>query len=222
MMFHTSWGVIDSAWLCLVSTSQHSPDCEDQQATANCERDIWVGALIHCTAQHHCECEWHISHQLLMATSIIPSTSFSPTQLLSSTVQLFLNPVRVNGLLPSDAITDIFANIEGILSVNGELFSCMRQHSLADAFTYLGPFLKLYSTYANNYQQALQSLQVIERVVRKTMWASQIITILIQASLKHNHKFARFIASQESKPECNKLTLTALLLTPVQRIPRCV
>ena len=110
-----------------------------------------------------------ISHQLLMATSIIPSTSFSPTQPLSSTVQLFLNPVRVNGLLPSDAITDIFANIEGILSVNGELFSCMRQHSLADAFTYLGPFLKLYSTYANNYQQALQSLQVIERVVRNTM-----------------------------------------------------
>ena len=36
----------------------------------------------------------------------------------------------------------------------------MRQHSLAEAFSYLGPFLKLYSTYANNYRRALETLQV--------------------------------------------------------------
>lgn len=75
-------------------------------------------------------------------------------------VQLFLNPARVNGLLPSAAITDIFSNIEGILSVNTELFLSMRQRSLAEAFSHLGPYLKLYSTYASNYQNALETLQV--------------------------------------------------------------
>ena len=75
-------------------------------------------------------------------------------------MQLVLKPTRVNGLLPSDVVMDIFSNIEGILSVNTELFLCMRQHSLAEAFSYLGPFLKLYSTYASNYQNALETLQV--------------------------------------------------------------
>ncbi len=54
----------------------------------------------------------------------------------------------------------IFSNVEGILSVNIELFSSMRQKSLGEAFNYLGPFLKLYSTYANNFQAASETLQV--------------------------------------------------------------
>ena len=77
-----------------------------------------------------------------------------------SYLQLFLKPIRVGCLLPQDVITAIFSNIEAILSVNQELFSCMRQHSLGAAFTYLGPFLKLYSTYANNFQTANSALQV--------------------------------------------------------------
>ena len=54
----------------------------------------------------------------------------------------------------------IFSNVEGILSVNVELFTCMRQKSLGEAFSYLAPFLKLYSTYANNFQNANETLQV--------------------------------------------------------------
>lgn len=75
-------------------------------------------------------------------------------------MQLFLKPIRVGCLLPPDVIAAIFSNIEAILSVNQELFFCMRQHSLGEAFTYLGPFLKLYSTYANNFQNANSVLQV--------------------------------------------------------------
>lgn len=81
------------------------------------------------------------------------SHAFSP-------VQLFLKPIRVGCLLPHNVIPAIFSNIEAILSVNKELFSCMRQCSLAEAFTYLGPFLKLYSTYANNFKNANTTLQV--------------------------------------------------------------
>ena len=74
--------------------------------------------------------------------------------------QLFLKPIRVGCLLPQDVIRAIFSNIEAILSVNRELFSYMRQRSLVEAFTYLGPFLKLYCTYANNFQNANSVLQV--------------------------------------------------------------
>lgn len=77
-----------------------------------------------------------------------------------SHMQLFLKPIRVGCLLPPDTITTIFSNIEAILSVNQELFSCMRQRSLGEAFSYLGPFLKLYSTYAESYQDANEKLQV--------------------------------------------------------------
>ena len=73
---------------------------------------------------------------------------------------MFLKPIRVGCLLPCDAINTIFSNVEGILSVNVELFTCMRQKSLGEAFSYLAPFLKLYSTYANNFQNANETLQV--------------------------------------------------------------
>lgn len=36
----------------------------------------------------------------------------------------------------------------------------MKQHSLGEAFSNLGPFLKLYSTYSSNYQTALSTLEV--------------------------------------------------------------
>ena len=85
----------------------------------------------------------------------------SYTDSLVYILQLFLKPIRVGGLLPQDVIANIFSNIEAILNVNRELFSCMRQHSLGEAFTYLGPFLKLYSTYANNFQNAASVLQVL-------------------------------------------------------------
>jgi len=71
-----------------------------------------------------------------------------------------LRPLQVGGLLPEETVTSIFSNIEGILAVNKELFSCMRHKSLSLAFTNLGPFLKLYSTYANNFQNASSVLQV--------------------------------------------------------------
>lgn len=64
----------------------------------------------------------------------------------------------------------LFSNIEAILSVNKELFSCMRQQSLGEAFAYLAPFLKLYSTYANNFQTATHILQVQYNWATCTQW----------------------------------------------------
>jgi len=73
---------------------------------------------------------------------------------------LFLKPVRVSCILPAEVVQTIFSNIEGILSMNQELFSLMREKSLGEAFSHLGPFLKLYSTYTSNYSTAVETLEV--------------------------------------------------------------
>ena len=71
-----------------------------------------------------------------------------------------MKPIRVGCILPAEAVLTIFSNVEGILSVNQELFALMREKSLGEAFSHLGPFLKLYSTYTNNYSDALSAIEV--------------------------------------------------------------
>lgn len=46
------------------------------------------------------------------------------------------------------------------MEVNQKLLEYMEQTTVGTAFKYLGPFLKLYSMYANNYGQASATLQV--------------------------------------------------------------
>ncbi|XP_019855957.1 PREDICTED: rho guanine nucleotide exchange factor 39-like isoform X2 [Amphimedon queenslandica] len=118
---------------------------------------------------------------------------------LNTIVELFLKPIRVGGYLSQSNILTIFSNIEGLLAVNSELLNFMRQSSLGDAFLYLGPFLKLYGSYSGNFQTA---------------------TATLEKCLKSDQRFNDFILTQESRPECNYLNLSALLIVPVQRIPR--
>ena len=131
----------------------------------------------------------------------------------------------------------------------------MRQRSLGEAFDYLAPFLKLYSSYANGFQEASDTLQVCVHVcmcvfvcvcacvclyvcvhvcvcmctcmcvhacvdvycVREQGDSNLIRT---QKWMKQNNEFHLFVKAQEARPECCHLTLAALLLTPIQRIPR--
>jgi hypothetical protein len=44
----------------------------------------------------------------------------------------------------------------------------------------------------------------------------------VQEWLKRSLNFANFVASQESRPECCGLVLSALLIIPIQRVPRSV
>ena len=50
--------------------------------------------------------------------------------------------------------------MEAIQAVNRELLSHMETSGLGDAFLALAPFIKLYSTYANNFAKAQATLQV--------------------------------------------------------------
>ncbi|XP_022083812.1 rho guanine nucleotide exchange factor 39-like [Acanthaster planci] len=118
---------------------------------------------------------------------------------LSIIVEHFLSPLESLGLIPADDHRIIFDNIAAIQAVNRELLAHMEEQGIAEAFIQLAPFMKVYCTYANNFEKASQKLQDWE------------------------HKraaFVQFLREQEAKPECASLTLHALLITPIQRIPR--
>jgi len=74
--------------------------------------------------------------------------------------QQFLAPLQVACILPQSALNTIFSNVEAIQAVNRELLSHMETLGLGDAFLAMAPFIKLYSTYANNFAKAQADLQV--------------------------------------------------------------
>ena len=68
--------------------------------------------------------------------------------------------MQVACILPQNALNTIFSNVEAIQAVNRELLSHMETLGLGDAFLAMAPFIKLYSTYANNFAKAQVELQV--------------------------------------------------------------
>lgn len=68
--------------------------------------------------------------------------------------------MRFNCLIPEDVHSNIFSNIEQIMEVNKTLLEYMEHTTIGEAFKYLAPFLKLYSSYANNHENAINLLQV--------------------------------------------------------------
>ena len=74
------------------------------------------------------------------------------------------------------------------------------QDRIGKVFLELAPYLKFYSTYANDFQSAVK---------------------LVEYWTEKNKAFRTLISNQESRPEV-KHKLNALLITPIQRIPRYV
>ena len=84
--------------------------------------------------------------------------------------QYFYFPLRFNCILPEEVHAQLFSNIEQIKEVNTTLLELMEQSTVGQAFKHLGPFLKLYSMYANNHEQALTVLQVRHCARSKSSW----------------------------------------------------
>jgi len=114
--------------------------------------------------------------------------------------EYFMKPLQESGILPSEVYANIFGDILGIRQVNKELLVAMEVSTdkIGKVFLDLAPYLKFYSTYANDFKKATQ---------------------LVEDHMERNKSFRALIARQESRPEVQK-KLNALLITPVQRIPR--
>ena len=75
--------------------------------------------------------------------------------------QYFFFPLKFAYIVPDSVHSVLFSNLEEIYDVNVTLLEQVEQSTIGAAFAQMGPFLKLYSTYANNHQQALTTLQVV-------------------------------------------------------------
>lgn len=111
-----------------------------------------------------------------------------------------MDAFRESEFLPNNVYAGIFGDILGIRQVNKELLTSM-EHSteqIGKVFLELAPYLKFYSTYANDFEKA---------------------TKLVEEWMEKHKGFRALLANQESRPEVQR-KLNALLITPVQRIPR--
>lgn len=132
---------------------------------------------------------------------------------LTFLVESFVIPLRTERtesgvpVLPAETVASIFSNIEEIIRVNTVLLADLekRMHvwatkpCLGDIFEQLTHFFKMYNLYTSQYESALNTLTECDK----------------------NPVFVMFVKKWEDLPDRpHALNLRALLIQPVQRIPR--
>lgn len=115
-------------------------------------------------------------------------------------LKYFMKPLLEKQILRYDNFNTIFGSIESISNINIELLNEIESNpgNIANAFLKLAPYFKLYSVYAYDFRKSLGVLQELQ---------------------SKNKEFSKFLANQESRPEVSQ-KLSALLITPIQRVPR--
>ncbi|KRZ87945.1 Telomere length regulation protein TEL2 -like protein, partial [Trichinella sp. T8] len=119
---------------------------------------------------------------------------------LDLVIRYFADPLLCSKILTQREVTNIFGDLRSIRLVNQVLYDrLMAGLEIAEAFGDLIHFMKLYSAYGRNYSASQQ--------------------LLLQLLEKNKH-FRQFCEMQECLPVLKGLKLAALLITPIQRIPR--
>ncbi|XP_066257647.1 rho guanine nucleotide exchange factor 39-like [Euwallacea similis] len=130
----------------------------------------------------------------------IVNSEIKYVQQLETIINFFMKPAIERKLLKPDHYEILFGNINTIYDINKELLNKLDKgfDNVANAFSKIAPFLKLYSVYAYEFRKS--------------------ITIL-QNARSCNPNFAKFVENQETRPEVQS-KLSALLIAPIQRVPR--
>jgi len=123
-------------------------------------------------------------------------------------VEVFQLPLKQSKILSADQIHRIFSNVESLHNFNVLLLQDLENivnnwnddSLLGEVFIKMADFLKLYIIYINNYTHGLEVLN----------------------NSKTNPQFSALIEAGEQNPRCSFLDLPALLIMPVQRIPRYI
>lgn len=94
--------------------------------------------------------------------------------------EYFMKPLQENKILESQIYANIFGDILGIRQVNKELLVAMEMstENIGKVFLDLAPYLKFYSTYANDFRAATQ---------------------FVEEQLERNKAFKTFMERQESR-----------------------
>jgi len=110
-------------------------------------------------------------------------------------------------VLSPDEVATIFGSSDTLMGFHVDLLSTLEsrfaawspEQKIGDVFLQIAPFLKMYVTYLNNYQKALETLSECE---------------------KRNADFRVFLDRVHRDPALKGLNLIAFLILPIQRIPR--
>ena len=110
-------------------------------------------------------------------------------------------------IIPDADLENIFGNLKDLLTFNSDLLGDLRSRmedwennpQIADVFVKKGPFLKLYSTYMNNHQEAMTHLSVC---------------------CKKYPAFGTVVKSFQSRKALKGLEVEHYFLHPVQRLMR--
>lgn len=154
-------------------------------------------------------CARRLRKRLLVANEF-SVTEKNYVQILGLVVNIFLKPLsQQKGLLDPKHTSGIFSDVELLYMHHQRLYSCLQKRikdwelfakrGIGDIILNETDFLKLYSTYVNNYPTAMQTLHQLQA---------------------ENPQFAQFLHRCEEKPECSYQDLHSLLIQPIQRIPR--
>ncbi|KAJ3450697.1 faciogenital dysplasia protein [Anaeramoeba flamelloides] len=145
--------------------------------------------------------------RICLITEII-STEKTYVQQLKIIIDEFLIPLKKTKIIDPNEIKNIFSNIESIYGLNHRLYldlekrkSNLETRQWFDLFTRFIPFLKLYTDFVNNYENALET---------------------IRKNIQNNNSFATFLEQTHQSEKLQGFKIFDLLITPVQRIPRYV
>jgi hypothetical protein len=133
-------------------------------------------------------------------------------QCLNTLVKIYLLPLRETGIrnaqeafISLEDVRIIFGSVEVIYNINMEFCKKLEEkvntwsshQKIGSVFLSIGQFLKVYTQYINNYNQAASRLE----------------------ECKKNKLFAQFLLDCKSLPKV-ELELSSYLIMPIQRIPR--
>lgn len=98
----------------------------------------------------------------LQAIQEILTSERSYINQLELLINYFINPLKELGILTTDQFMALFGQVDMIYNLNHELLVSLETdlENVAKAFKRMGPFFKLYSVYAFDYNRAQLILQV--------------------------------------------------------------
>ena len=131
-------------------------------------------------------------------------------KLLNIDFRNFIQDARRNSksqIIPTEQFLKIFSNLPEIMMLNSELLrdfedrvqNWAKFRKISDIIVKKGPYLKLYTTYVQNYST---------------------MTSHFEASCERWPKFRRLVREFEQFPQCRNLKLSHYLLKPIQRLPQ--
>eukprot|EP00732_Lithocolla_globosa_P002090 Lithocolla_globosa_v1_NODE_1257_length_2727_cov_5.577470.p1 type:complete len:892 gc:universal NODE_1257_length_2727_cov_5.577470:2684-9(-) len=130
-------------------------------------------------------------------------------------ISLFLEPLKSHPskLVTAQQITGIFSNVFELVDLNFKFLEALESrvqnsdwgqqgYCIGDVFLNFVPKLNIYSVYIANFA-----------------FASKLVDEL-KKNKEVGKEFSQFIVKQQKDPQCKRLELPAILVAPVQRIPR--